>query len=454
MSGSSLDGLDIAYVHLQVSAGKWEYNFVHTACYSYSESWKERLASAQGLSAIEYQLLHTEYGHYMGQQVNRFIEEFRLHYQVQLIASHGHTSFHLPGRKMTAQLGDGAALAAETGINVVSDLRAMDVALGGQGAPIVPVGERLLWHGYALFLNLGGIANITGHGMEDADAGGAGAATAGGAVAGEMSAGGAGAAVGGIGEGGAAGFGAVADGSGAQVTEGVGGKGGGAFVAFDVCPANRVLNSLAAPAGRPYDEGGALAAGGKTDAALLQRLNGLDYYAAGYPKSLANEFGTGVVYPLIEKAGLPVADALRTYVEHIGVQIARAVGTLGKGSARAAEALGKGGARGLGEADAGTSEVAERDVPGMGNTGVASRKMLVTGGGAHNAFLVGRIREMLAPLGVEVIVPDKELIDYKEALVMALIGVLRWREENNTLASVTGASRDSIGGAVWIGQEG
>src|ERR1700730_12782501 len=158
MSGSSLDGLDIAYVHLQENAGKWTFEFIKTACFQYPDEWKRKLELATGLSALDYQLLHTEYGHYLGEQVCRFIDENNLHYQVQLIASHGHTTFHLPSRKMTAQLGDGAALAARTSINVVNDLRAMDTALGGQGAPIVPVGEKLLLKEYDLFLNLGGIA--------------------------------------------------------------------------------------------------------------------------------------------------------------------------------------------------------------------------------------------------------------------------------------------------------
>src|SRR5579871_3801538 len=133
MSGSSLDGLDIAYVHLQerpgaagVGSGKWEYSFVATATLPYSPEWRARLAEAPGLSALEYQLLHVEYGRWLGQSVTRFIESHGLAYQVQLIVSHGHTVFHLPGRGMTAQIGDGAALAAVTGINVVSDLRAMD----------------------------------------------------------------------------------------------------------------------------------------------------------------------------------------------------------------------------------------------------------------------------------------------------------------------------------------
>jgi anhydro-N-acetylmuramic acid kinase len=385
MSGSSLDGLDIAYVHLQERAGtgkpmvrNWDFELIHTACYPYTDSWKQRLAGAPALGALDYQLLHVEYGHYLGEQVQQFVGEFGLEYKVQLIVSHGHTAFHWPARRLTAQLGDGAAIAARTRVNVVSDLRAMDLALGGQGAPIVPIGEELLLPGYAFFLNLGGIANVSKHGN--------GAAAAGGRAA------------------------------------------------FDVCPANRVLNALAEIEGKAYDDGGALAAAGKVDHPLLQQLNALPYYGMPYPKSLANEFGTEVVLPLIRRVmgdrGLSTADALRTYVEHIALQVARGV-------------------EALGDTDADTPAGAGEDIPAGVET-AAARRMLVTGGGAHNTFLVERLRDQL---GFEVVVPDKALVDYKEALVMALIGVLRWREENNVRASVTGASRDSIGGAVWIGQE-
>jgi len=407
MSGSSLDGLDIAYVHLQERAGSgkqaaksWDFELIHTTCYPYTESWKQRLAAAPSLSALEYQLLHVEYGHYLGEQVLRFIQEFGLEYKVQLIVSHGHTTFHWPARQLTAQLGDGAAIAATTRVNVVSDLRAMDLALGGQGAPIVPIGEELLLPGYELFLNVGGIANVSKHG----------------------------------GAGGAAGGGGAGSGSGA----------GRGFLAFDICPANRVLNALAELERRPHDEGGTLAASGKIDHPLLQQLNALPYYNMPYPKSLANEFGTEVVLPLIRQAmserGLSTVDALRTYVEHIALQVARAVDALG-GTDGA-----RGGARAAGDAAAGDAAF----VAAGGAEAGAVRRMLVTGGGAHNTFLVERLRHRL---GFEVVVPEKSLVDYKEALIMALIGVLRWREENNVLASVTGASRDSIGGAVWIGQE-
>jgi anhydro-N-acetylmuramic acid kinase len=367
MSGSSLDGLDIAYVELQEQQSTqrqgprtWGYTFLHSETLAYSGEWRRRLAAATGLSALDYQVLHVEYGRYIGEQVNQFVDQHGLHYKVQLIASHGHTVFHDPARRMTAQLGDGAAIAAMTRINVVSDLRAMDVALGGQGAPIVPIGERLLLGGYEYFLNLGGIANIS-------------------------------------------------RGGGVSPT--------GAFVAFDVCPANRVLNALAELEGKAFDAGGALAATGHVDERLLRRLNSLPYYEQAYPKSLANEFGTQTVLPMVLEAGLSTADALRTYVEHIAEQIGWSAERLGAG-------------------------------PVQGGDG-ARPKMLVTGGGAHNDFLVERLRTV----GVEVVVPEAQLADYKEALVMALIGVLRWREENNVLASVTGATRDSIGGAVWIGQD-
>ncbi|MGB8193998.1 MAG: anhydro-N-acetylmuramic acid kinase [Chitinophagaceae bacterium] len=358
MSGSSLDGLDIAYVHLHETAGKWSYDIVRADCYGYTDEWSAKLSQATQLSARDYLLLHTAYGAHVGELVNRFIADNQLQYQVQLIASHGHTSFHIPAQKMTGQLGDGAAIAAATGINTVTDLRAMDIALGGQGAPIVPIGEKILLGDYDFFLNLGGIANISLNHPEQ-------------------------------------------------------------YIAFDVCPANRVLNLLAGEVGKAYDEGGNMAAGGEIDLDLFHQLNALEYYRQPYPKSLANDFGTDVVYPVIQSGHNTTENSLRTYVEHICVQIRDSVESLQP--------------RLTGE--------------------TSTYKLLATGGGALNNFMIGRLQELLDPLNVSVIIPDEKLVQYKEALIMALIGVLRWREENNVLASVTGASRSSIGGAVWIGQE-
>ena len=358
MSGSSLDGLDIAFVEFHETSGRWSYEIKASACYPYDEDWQNKLRMATTLKALDYQLLHTSFGHYLGDMVNRFIEDYKLQFQVQLIASHGHTTFHVPSKKMTAQLGDGAALAARTGINVVSDLRAMDVAHGGHGAPIVPIGEKLLLGDYEYFMNLGGIANISyNHPSE--------------------------------------------------------------YIAFDICPANRVLNMLSADLRKNFDEGGAIAATGEVDEDLLAMLNDLEYYRLPYPKSLSNDFGTDVVYPIIQGERLSTEDALGTYVEHIARQVSNAITMI------------------------------EKNHP---KNDRASR-LLVTGGGAHNGYLIKRISDLLQKLNVEVIVADAALIDFKEAMIMALIGVLRWREENNVFSTVTGASRDSIGGAVWIGQE-
>jgi anhydro-N-acetylmuramic acid kinase len=367
MSGSSLDGLDIAFVEFVHNAGTWSYEIIAADCYEYSEEWKGRLQNATSLNALDYQLLHADYGHYIGKEVNRFIEEKSLHFKVGLIASHGHTTFHVPQKKMTAQLGDGAAIAAKTGLPVVSDLRALDVAFGGQGAPIVPIGEKLLLKEYDLYLNLGGIANIS---FNHADR----------------------------------------------------------YVAYDICAANRVLNMIAAKEGKDYDAGGQMAAKGNVHDGLLQRLGTLSYYRQPYPKSLANSFGIDEVYPLINSFGLTHFDELRTYVEHVVHQIKLAI------SNQPANLLN----------DAPESN----PIPHAPNS-----KLLVTGGGAFNTFLMNRLGEELKECGVEMIVPGANLVQYKEALIMAFIGVLRWRQEYNVLSSVTGAGRDSIGGAVWIGQE-
>lgn len=357
MSGSSLDGLDIALVELQEVSGKWTYQLRNAVCYEYSKEWTDRLLKATSLNAYDYQLLDAEYGTYCGELINRFIEENNVQYQVQLISSHGHTTFHAPAKKFTSQLANGAAIAATTGINVVNNLRAMDIALGGQGAPIVPVGEKLLLGNYLFYLNIGGIANISlNHPSK--------------------------------------------------------------YIAFDICPANKVLNLLAKHAGKKFDDGGTIAANGKVSASLLKTLDAFEYYGMPYPKSLSNDFGTGVIYPLVQNSGLSLEDKLRTYVEHISMQTAASVAKLQSNFSLTGE-----------------------------------QKMLVTGGGALNTFLVERLRETLLQQGVEIELPSADIINYKEAIVMALIGILRWREENNTLASVTGASRDSIGGSVWIGQE-
>jgi anhydro-N-acetylmuramic acid kinase len=355
MSGSSLDGLDIAFVEFEEKAGKWAFNLLESECVQYSSGIEQRLASAPFLSALEFMQLDAEYGHFLGNAVNQFIQNKGLGYKVSLICSHGHTVFHEPG-KFTTQIGDGAAIAALTGLPVVTDLRSMDVALGGQGAPIVPIGEKLLFSQHSLFLNIGGIANISHHQHS-------------------------------------------------------------MHRAFDVCPANKVLNMLSMQVNKKFDQDGELASSGIVHEALLKELNQLSYYQLPFPKSLANEFGTDIVYPLILSFGLNISDSLATYVEHVAIQIKNAVVNLKLDSI-------------------------DKD---------AESTLVVTGGGAFNACLVSRIQFYLVEHGITVEVPSKGIVEYKEAIIMALLGVLRWREEHTVLSTVTGSSRNSIGGALWMG---
>jgi anhydro-N-acetylmuramic acid kinase len=354
MSGSSLDGLDMVCAEFNFNFGSWQFEILAAECYPYSTEWKQKLQNSIHLPAREYLILHSEYGHYLGREINRFIDQHHLEFKVALVASHGHTTFHMPQSKMTAQLGNGASIAAGTGLPVITDLRSIDVAFAGEGAPIVPIGEKLLLKDYSLFLNLGGIANIS-----------------------------------------------------VQVPD--------QFIAFDVCPANRILNMIANTAGKEFDDNGTMASLGNVNYELLTLLNSHEYYSKTYPKSLANDFGVQTLYPIIQNFGLTANDALRTYTQHIVKQIKNALSPL----------------RSL----------------------IVNPKMLVTGGGAFNSFLIELLRKELDSISIEVFVPEADIVNYKEALIMAFIGVLRWRQENNVLASVTGASRDSIGGAIWTGQE-
>ncbi|RYD51491.1 MAG: anhydro-N-acetylmuramic acid kinase [Sphingobacteriales bacterium] len=350
MSGSSLDGLDLAFVTLTEQRSVWSYELVATDCIPYTADWAAELLRASELTVPEFLRLHTRYGRYLGEQVNAFIERHDLHHRVHFIASHGHTVFHEPATQTTSQIGCGASIAAVTGLPTISDLRAMDVALGGQGAPIVPIGDQLLFGTYPYLLNLGGIANLTI-------------------------------------------------------------LGGAHRAAFDIGPANAVLNRLALREGLPYDEAGQLARSGRVIPEVLMALNQGSYFSRPVPKSLSNAEALALGAPVLEATSASTADLLATFTGHLAEQVAEAVLRSGNGAG----------------------------------------ELLVTGGGAHNTFLIETLREKLHPAGIEVVVPQKTVVDFKEALVMALIGVLRWREEENVLQSVTGASRNSVGGALWMG---
>ncbi len=345
MSGSSLDGLDIACCDFTVDNGKWSFTIRQAECAAYDETWTEQLRGAHELNGRELWQLHADFGHFCGKAVKDFITRHKLA-DITLVGSHGHTVFHYPKQGFTTQLGDGAALAAECGLPVACDFRSADVAKGGQGAPLVPIGDKLLFGDYRFLLNIGGIANLTAQGNRT--------------------------------------------------------------IAFDICSANQLLNHYARQKGFEYDRDGALAAKGKLDKSLFDKLNTLDYYAKAAPKSLGNDYSREVVLPLVDQSGLSTEDKLHTFCAHIAYQIAEHI---------------------------------RQSAPGTND------QLLATGGGALNGFLIQLLKEK-SPIAIDV--PDTETVQYKEALVFALLGILRWRNETNTLASVTGARGDSVSGAIYL----
>lgn len=358
MSGTSLDGLDLVAVEFQQFVGKWDFTIHFSETVSYSYSWKEKLKNAHALSGEKLIELHAEYGRFLGIESNRFMR--KTGFTPDLIASHGHTVFHQPEKHFTFQLGNGAVIAAVTQITTVADFRTGDVALGGQGAPLVPVGDRLLFGDYDFCLNLGGFANIS---FEE----------------------------------------------------------NGKRVAFDICPVNIVLNYFAEKQGFTYDKDGDLGRKGKLNTELLEKLNQLDFYRKEPPKSLGREWVEHVFLPVLNEAQIDEQDKLRTVYEHIAEQIAGIVAGIEKGKGGGeGEEKGRGGGKG---------------------------KMLVTGGGTFNTFLIELISNQVS---VEIIIPSNEIINFKEALVFAFLGVLKNRGEINCYASVTGAKCDSSAGITYF----
>lgn len=344
MSGTSLDGLDLAYCEL-VKEIKWEYKILSSATIPYSEKRESILKNANLLSGEELTALDFKFGKYIGEECNKFMAQHQL--TPNFISSHGHTIFHQPKNGFTLQIGNGANIFAETGIPVVCDFRTQDVALSGQGAPLVPIGDALLFSEFDACVNLGGFANISAQYKNER-------------------------------------------------------------VAWDICAVNTVLNHYAEQAGLKFDEGGGLARAGKLYEPLLRDLRNLDFYSESSPKSLGIEWVKDQLMHILEKYPLVVEDILHTYVCHI------------------AEIIGATIAKTL------------------------SEKVLLTGGGVYNDFLVEKIKEEVkASTNAVIVIPDDATVQYKEALIFALLGVLKWRGEINVLKSVTGAREDHSSGVIY-----
>lgn len=341
MSGTSLDGIDVALCRFTAENDKWIYEITGAETLPYSNEWKNKLVEAETCSGLDLIQLHKEYGTFLGAVTLGFLKHFPI--RPGLIASHGHTIFHQPEKRLTFQLGDGAYIAAKTGITTVSDFRNLDVALGGQGAPLVPIGDELLFGDYDQCLNLGGFANIS---FNDS----------------------------------------------------------GTRKAFDICPVNIVLNYLMKKYfGTGYDKDGNQGRSGKVNEDILAELNRLEFYRQKPPKSLGKEWVLEQMFPLIEKSGLSPEDKIKTIYNHIAIQLAGVINS----------------------------------IPG--------NRVLVTGGGAYNQYLLGLTGEKTKK---EIIVPPKMVIEFKEALIFAFLGLLRFRNKNNCLASVTGAAVDNSGGVI------
>ena len=341
MSGTSLDGVDLAYIKFKHS-DCWKFEIFQSETFSYSEEWLTKLKNAIHFNPSELEELNVSYTKLLASIISEFISKNHLA-EIDAVCSHGHTILHQPQNGFTLQIGNLPIIRDLVNQTIVCDFRVQDVQLGGQGAPLVPIGDELLFSEYDYCLNLGGFSNVSFN--EN-----------------------------------------------------------GNRIAFDISPVNTVLNFYASELGFPYDDAGNLAKSGNVNQDLLKQLNDLEFYALPYPKSLGMEFVNAKIFPLINSFSIDVKDKLRTFVEHIAIQIANICSK-------------------------------------------PNAKLFITGGGAYNRFLIERLRNYLPT--TKVIIPDDKTIQFKEALIFGFLGVLRLRDEINVLSSVTGASKNHSTGVVF-----
>ena len=343
MSGTSLDGIDIAEIHFSLSnGGAWDFEILASTTTEYTSAWRKKLQKAVLLSNDQIEALDIEYTHYLSEVILDFIKKHQIE-NLDAICSHGHTVMHQPENGITVQIGNLPSLSKLLSQRVVCNFRVQDVLLGGQGAPLVPMGDALLFREYTYCLNLGGFANISSE-IE------------------------------------------------------------GKRIAYDICPVNIVLNMYAEILGFSYDDKGSIAASGTLNLELLEKLNDLPFYSETAPKSLGLEWVIKWMLPILDASKISHQDKLRTTVEHIAIQLSAQIET--------------------------------------------GSKVLVTGGGVYNDFLMSRLQSQG---DIELIRPSRKLIDYKEALIFGLLGVLKLRGSVNCLASVTGARNDHSSGNIFLG---
>jgi anhydro-N-acetylmuramic acid kinase len=342
MSGTSLDGVDLAHIQFNVKNNKWTFEIIESETIAYNPSWINSLKYAVDYSKEQLEKLNQDYTKLLASIIANFIEKNKIS-NLDAVCSHGHTILHQPQNGFTLQIGNLPEIASLIHQTVVCDFRVQDVQLGGQGAPLVPIGDRILFPEYDYCMNLGGFSNVSFEQNKQR-------------------------------------------------------------IAFDISPVNTVLNFYANQLGFDYDDKGTISRTGKIDTNLLQELNALDFYQQKYPKSLGFEFVKETVLPLIESSEITIEDKLYTFTEHVALQIALALPNK-KGS------------------------------------------LYITGGGAYNNFLIERIQSYLPEM--KIIIPSAKILEFKEALIFALLGVLKLRGEINVLSSVTGANNNHSSGVVY-----
>lgn len=343
MSGTSLDGVDLAHIHFRIINHKWEFEVLECETVSYNNDWMFQLKNAVDFSKEELLTLNQNYTSLLGTTISDFIKKNNIA-ALDAVCSHGHTILHQPQNGFTLQIGNLPAIASLCQQTVICDFRVQDVRLGGQGAPLVPIGDQILFSEFDYCLNLGGFSNVSFQDNQER-------------------------------------------------------------IAFDISPVNTVLNFYANQLGLDYDDKGQISRTGKLNNDLLQELNSLSFYKKKFPKSLGFEFVKESILPLIEKHNLPIKDKLRTFTAHIAIQISLAL-SYKKG------------------------------------------KILITGGGAYNDFLIEEIQIHIPEINI--IIPSRKILEYKEALIFALLGVLKLRNEVNVLSSVTGAKQNHCSGKIFL----
>ena len=342
MSGTSLDGVDLAHIVFTVENNKWKFEILESETISYSTDWLNKLKTAVDFSKTQLEKLNHDYTQLLATIISSFIKKYDLK-NLDAVCSHGHTILHQPQNGFTLQIGNLPKIAELINQTVVCDFRVQDVELGGQGAPLVPIGDRILFSEYDYCMNLGGFSNISFEKNNER-------------------------------------------------------------IAFDISPVNTVLNYYASELGMNYDDKGSVSRTGNCKEDLLSELSNLDYYQKKHPKSLGFEFVKETILPIIESYSIPIEDKLHTFTEHVALQIALALPNK-KGS------------------------------------------LFITGGGAYNDFLIERIQHHLPKM--KIIIPSAKILEFKEALIFALLGVLKLRGEINVLKSVTGAKKDHSSGTIY-----